>query len=59
MMIEQTMEKLRALRLRGMAEAYQQQLENPDVARSPSTNGWACWWTNTAPGVRTRPWRGG
>jgi DNA replication protein DnaC len=32
MMTQQTMEKLRALRLRGMAEAYQQQLENPDTA---------------------------
>jgi DNA replication protein DnaC len=32
MMTQQTMEKLRALRLRGMAEAYQQQLENAEVA---------------------------
>ena len=31
MMHQQTMEKLRALRLSGMAEAYRQQLENPDV----------------------------
>lgn len=31
MMIEQTLEKLRSLRLSGMAEAYWQQLENPDV----------------------------
>ena len=31
MMTQQTMEKLRAMRLRGMAEAYQQQLENPEV----------------------------
>jgi DNA replication protein DnaC len=31
MMTQQTMEKLRALRLRGMAEAYQQQLENAEV----------------------------
>jgi DNA replication protein DnaC len=31
MMMQQTMEKLRALRLRGMAEAYRQQLENPEV----------------------------
>ena len=29
MMTQQTMEKLRAMRLPGMAEAYQQQLENP------------------------------
>ncbi len=33
MMREQTIEKLRAMRLRGMAEAYQQQLENAEVAR--------------------------
>ena len=32
MMTQQTIEKLRALRLRGMAEAYQQQLENAAVA---------------------------
>jgi DNA replication protein DnaC len=32
MMTQQTMEKLRALRLRGMAEAYQQQWEQPEVA---------------------------
>jgi len=32
MMTQQTMEKLRAMRLRGMAEAYQQQLEQPEVA---------------------------
>jgi len=32
MMNQQTIEKLRALRLRGMAEAYQQQLENTEVA---------------------------
>ena len=32
MMNQQTMEKLRGLRLRGMAEAYQQQLENTEVA---------------------------
>ena len=32
MMTQQTVEKLRALRLRGMAEAYRQQLENADVA---------------------------
>ena len=31
MMTQQTMEKLRAMRLRGMAEAYQQQMENPDA----------------------------
>ena len=31
MMTQQTMEKLRGMRLRGMAEAYQQQLENPAV----------------------------
>jgi len=31
-MNQQTIEKLRALRLRGMAEAYQQQLENTEVA---------------------------
>jgi DNA replication protein DnaC len=30
-MTQQTMEKLCAMRLRGMAEAYQQQLENPDA----------------------------
>ncbi len=32
MMNQQTIEKLRAMRLRGMAEAYQQQLENAEVA---------------------------
>jgi len=32
MMAQQTMEKLRAMRLRGMAEAYRQQLENAGVA---------------------------
>ncbi len=32
MMPQQTVEKLRAMRLRGMAEAYQQQLENPVAA---------------------------
>jgi DNA replication protein DnaC len=31
MMIQQTLEKLRALRLSGMVEAYRQQTENPDV----------------------------
>lgn len=31
MMTQQTVEKLRAMRLRGMAEAYQQQMENPDA----------------------------
>ena len=31
MMIEQTLDKLRALRLSGMVEAYRQQTENPDV----------------------------
>ena len=30
-MIEQTLEKLRALRLSGMVDAYRQQTENPDV----------------------------
>ena len=33
MMTQPTIEKLRAMRLRGMAEAYQQQLENTEVAR--------------------------
>ncbi len=32
MMSQQTIERLRAMRLRGMAEAYQQQLENAEVA---------------------------
>ena len=32
MMIEQTLDKLRALRLSGMVEAYRQQTENPDIA---------------------------
>lgn len=32
MMTQQTMDKLRWLRLSGMAEAYRQQMENPDVA---------------------------
>jgi DNA replication protein DnaC len=32
MMSQQTIEKLRAMRLRGMAEAYRQQLENAQVA---------------------------
>jgi DNA replication protein DnaC len=32
MMTQQTIEKLRGMRLRGMAEAYQQQLENAEVA---------------------------
>jgi DNA replication protein DnaC len=31
MMTQQTMEKLRAMRLSGMAEAYRQQLENPEA----------------------------
>ena len=31
MMIEQTLDKLRALRLSGMVEAYRQQTENPDA----------------------------
>ena len=31
MMREPTIDKLRTLRLRGMADAYRQQLENPDV----------------------------
>jgi DNA replication protein DnaC len=31
MMAQQSMEKLRAMRLRGMAEAYQQQLESAEV----------------------------
>jgi len=31
-MCQQTIEKLRAMRLRGMAEAYQQQLENAEMA---------------------------
>jgi DNA replication protein DnaC len=31
MMTQQTIEKLRAMRLRGMAEAYLQQMENPDA----------------------------
>ena len=31
MMIEQTLEKLRALRLGGMVESYRQQTENPDA----------------------------
>jgi DNA replication protein DnaC len=33
MMNQQTIEKLRAMRLSGMAEAYQQQLENAEVVR--------------------------
>lgn len=33
MMNQQTLQKLCALRLRGMAEAYQQQLENAEIAR--------------------------
>ena len=32
MMTQQTIEKLRAMRLRGMAEAYQQQLESAEAA---------------------------
>jgi hypothetical protein len=32
MMIEQTLDKLRALRLSGMVEAYRQQTQNPDIA---------------------------
>jgi DNA replication protein DnaC len=31
MMVEQTLEKLRSLRLSGMVEAYRQQTENPDL----------------------------
>ncbi|MGH9632246.1 MAG: ATP-binding protein, partial [Bryobacteraceae bacterium] len=31
MMIEQTLEKLRVLRLSGMVDAFRQQTENPDV----------------------------
>ena len=32
MMIEQTLDKLRALRLSGMVEAYRQQAENPECS---------------------------
>ena len=32
MMCQQTIEKLRVMRLRGMAEAYQQQLETAEMA---------------------------
>ena len=32
MLTQQTIEKLRAMRLRGLAEAYQRQLDNPEAA---------------------------
>ena len=49
MMCQQTIEKLRAMRLRGMAEVYQQQLEMRRWLGSPLTNAWPCWWMVRAP----------
>ena len=57
MLNQATLDKLHALRLTGMAEAYQKQLDEPRPAGSASKNASGCWSTTTGRGVRTRHWR--
>ena len=59
MLNHQTMEKLHALRLTGMADAYRKQMEDTQTAGLSLRNASECWWISTGPGAKTRPWRGG
>jgi len=54
MLNQATLDKLHALRLTGMAEAYQKQLEEPRLAASTSKSASVCWSTATGRGARTR-----
>jgi len=58
MLNQATLDKLHALRLTGMAEAYQQQLGEPEARGLTSKNASVCWSTATGRGVRTRHWCG-
>jgi hypothetical protein len=54
MLNQTTLDKLHALRLTGMADAYQKQLENRKLAALTSKSASECWSTATGRGVRTR-----
>jgi len=59
MLNQATMDKLYALRLTGMAAAYQKQLEEPEARGLGFEERFACWWTATGRGAKTRRSRGG
>ena len=59
MLNQQTIEKLYAMRMRGMADAFTQQQEEPETRSSASRNALPCWWTASGAGDRTGYWNGG
>jgi hypothetical protein len=59
MMIEQTLDKLRALRLSGMVEAYRQQTENPDVGSLSFEERLGLLVDQHWSWPKTKPWSGG
>jgi len=62
MLNQQTIEKLYTMRMRGMADAFTQQQEDPKPRSSASRNASHCWWTPVElaarPGVGEAPQRG-
>ena len=59
MMSQHTIEKLHGMRLRGMAEAYRQQMEDAGVAGLSFDERFGMLVDSTVPGGRTKRWRGG
>jgi len=52
MLNQQTIEKLYAMRMRGMADAFTQQQEDPGSTQLASKSASRCWWTGSGTGVR-------
>lgn len=58
-MLEQpTIEKLLAMRLQGMADAWKAQEQDPAMRELSSRRGSECWWTGNGAGARIKRWHG-
>ena len=58
MLSQPTIEKLYAMRMRGMADAFTQQQEDPQTTQRSFEERFRCWWTASGAGGRTGHWRG-
>ena len=59
MLNQQTIEKLYAMRMRGMADAFTNNRKSPRPRSSVSKNALPCWWTASGTGDRTGCWSDG
>lgn len=56
MLTQPTLEKLRRMRLAGMAEGLLSQLKTLNASRSPSRDASGSWWTRNGPTAGTAAW---